>query len=730
MKKILSILSFTAIAFLVGTTAVYAVAYITSVGGTGTTSPTGILYGDNGATNHLNTTAITYPLQFIAGVLSSALSTTSSNTWGGTQTFTNAPIFSSLTGILKGNGSSAVSVASNGTDYSLISALSCAAGQHLATVLANGTFTCTVDSGGGGGSGNVATSSQETAGYLSYWTSTNATPATLGKVATSSLTTGLGLSLSQPVKFIGAADSVLTVATTTLFTGTTGQIPYFSGTNTITATSTGLVTCSGTASCGTGSYVLGPALSIVGSGLTSYDAWTHPGAGQSATTSLMLLNGNASTTGLTNSGSTWLTSLATAAGTFLAADPNGKVIATSTPSSGTAAGSTGQIQFNSSNAFAADSNLTFSTASKILEVGTTTNSVYVPVTFDNYTTGNVGTGNNTSSYTTAGTNRYLLVSTLAQGSAVCSAVTYAGVAMTQLAAIAPDTVVANEEIRLWGLANPTVGANNIVATCSGSSTTVVTAESFNGVRQVSAVEASNTATGNSASETVSVVTVTDNSWVAGFMRDLHSGTAGANTTMSGAAGGRNMIDTNAAQTPAGAHSLNVTQSPSDLWAMMAVSITPVPLMNGQSAKVGIGTSTPTATLSVEPFSGIASFLFSSFVGNLRYAYAYVLDQYNHIMTGGPAPSCGTGCSSVVGDDLNMRVVTGSTVSSATVNFANTWKNHSGTSITPVCIATEESAGTVTADASSTPSTVVLNFASALTSIRIAVHCEGSDNFTY
>jgi len=41
---------------------------------------------------------------------------------------------------------------------------------------------------GSGGSGNVATSTGETAGQLSYWTSTNATPATLGKVATTTLT--------------------------------------------------------------------------------------------------------------------------------------------------------------------------------------------------------------------------------------------------------------------------------------------------------------------------------------------------------------------------------------------------------------------------------------------------------------------------------------------------------------------------------------------------------------
>lgn len=42
-------------------------------------------------------------------------------------------------------------------------------------------------SGGSGGTGNVATSTGESTGQLAYWTSTNGTPATLGKVATSTL---------------------------------------------------------------------------------------------------------------------------------------------------------------------------------------------------------------------------------------------------------------------------------------------------------------------------------------------------------------------------------------------------------------------------------------------------------------------------------------------------------------------------------------------------------------
>jgi putative sterol carrier protein len=58
------------------------------------------------------------------------------------------------------------------------------------------------------------------------------------------------------------------------------------------------VTCAGTASC-TGFVAFGASpITITGSGLASYDAWTHPAAGQSATTSLMLFNGAASSTQL------------------------------------------------------------------------------------------------------------------------------------------------------------------------------------------------------------------------------------------------------------------------------------------------------------------------------------------------------------------------------------------------------------------------------------------------
>jgi hypothetical protein len=94
------------------------------------------------------------------------------------------------------------------------------------------------------------------------------------------------------------------------------------------------------------------------------------------------------------------------------------------------------------------------------------------------------------------------------------------------------------------------------------------------------------------------------------------------------------------------------------------------------------------------------------------------------LTGGAAPTCGTGCAAVAGDDINMRITAGSSVSAITANFGNAYSK------TPVCIATEESGGVVAINASSTPSTVVINTASAVTSVRFGVHCEQSGNFTF
>jgi hypothetical protein len=104
-----------------------------------------------------------------------------------------------------------------------------------------------------------------------------------------------------------------------------GNIPYFSGVNTFANVATGTITCSGLASCGSGSYVIGSNLTITGSGDgvgTWFAPTTYAGSAVNSTTTALWLRGTtpfsliasstfvtqASSTQLTNSGNFWLTS--------------------------------------------------------------------------------------------------------------------------------------------------------------------------------------------------------------------------------------------------------------------------------------------------------------------------------------------------------------------------------------------------------------------------------------
>lgn len=142
-------------------------------------------------------------------------------------------------------------------------------------------------------------------------------------------------------------------------------------------------------------------------------------------------------------------------------------------------------------------------------------------------------------------------------------------------------------------------------------------------------------------------------------------------------------------------------------------------------KTGFGSSTPNSTVAIQAAANVNPLMVAS--SSLKTVFE--IDQYGHKMTGGVAPSCGMGCSSVTGDDNVMEVVSGSTVTAVTVTFAQPWKNAAGTLITPICSAQEGSGGVIATDASSTPTTVTINLASSITSLNIGVQCEGSNNFT-
>ena len=68
--------------------------FITQQGGTGTSSPSGILYGDNGSTNHLNTTIIGSGLTFTGGILSATASSGTVST-SSSETATYIPVWTS-----------------------------------------------------------------------------------------------------------------------------------------------------------------------------------------------------------------------------------------------------------------------------------------------------------------------------------------------------------------------------------------------------------------------------------------------------------------------------------------------------------------------------------------------------------------------------------------------------------------------------------------------------------
>lgn len=113
--------------------------------------------------------------------------------------------------------------------------------------------------------GTVSTSTNETAGELAYWTSTSGTPALLGKVATTSPTFGLGFTSGGTWNILGSAPT-LSIATSSLYSGTIGQFPYFTGTNSLAGTSTISIATNGALTIDNG---------LSGDAVTQYGATAH-----------------------------------------------------------------------------------------------------------------------------------------------------------------------------------------------------------------------------------------------------------------------------------------------------------------------------------------------------------------------------------------------------------------------------------------------------------------------
>jgi hypothetical protein len=140
--------------------------------------------------------------------------------------------------------------------------------------------------------------------------------------------------------------------------------------------------------------------------------------------------------------------------------------------------------------------------------------------------------------------------------------------------------------------------------------------------------------------------------------------------------------------------------------------------------LGLGTTTPFALLSVVNFLGAGQPLFalasSSTVGSAMPVLEY--DKYGHPITSGPKPtisSCGTGSPSVAGNDENMTITTGTGApTECTGTFANTWPAGS----TVVCNPTDTSSVTSSLYASTTVTTWKVGMSAALTSGTFTLSC--------
>lgn len=242
MKKIVIAIGAVLSVFLISASAALAVgAYLTAQGGTGTTSPSGILYGDNGATSHLNTVTIGTGLTFSSGTLSN------NNAGTVTQVNTMWPV---LGGPITNTG--------------------------------------TISWGG------LATTSNPTAGNLFYSNGTNG----LVPVSTSSPTNGTGISLSGTGSVVGGS---LTITNTSPLSGLTTSFPLsFSnptlswiglattsqpansnvlvsnGTNGIYGAATTTASCVGTISCSTFNILGSSPITLTGSASASGLSTTSP----------------------------------------------------------------------------------------------------------------------------------------------------------------------------------------------------------------------------------------------------------------------------------------------------------------------------------------------------------------------------------------------------------------------------------------------------------------------
>ena len=184
--------------------------------------------------------------------------------------------------------------------------------KATAGAIANSLISLTADVTGILPVGNGGTGQNSfTAGNLLYGSAGNG----VSTVATGTISAGTGISITGGPGYV--VGSGITINATGGGTGTLstssnaviGNLAYFTGVSTVGNVATTTVTCSGTASCTSFTVLGGAPITITGSGLSSYDSFTHPYVNTSATSSVLSLTGGAVSASTTITSSLTLSSL-------------------------------------------------------------------------------------------------------------------------------------------------------------------------------------------------------------------------------------------------------------------------------------------------------------------------------------------------------------------------------------------------------------------------------------
>ena len=188
-----------------------------------------------------------------------------------------------------------------------------------------------------------------------------------------------------------------------------------------------------------------------------------------------------------------------------------------------------------------------------------------------------GTSQTTSVNVGSGSNRGLVVTGVSStGTDDLTGITYAGVAMTRIGAVAPTSGA--RWLYLYWLSNPTSGTNNLVVSHSASQPWFAgQASVYNGVNQSDTVDASNSlrAGGGATSYTMTLTTVADQAWIMGYISPDGYNPAATSPALERGTdqGNAGYGDSNAGFSP-GSNSIAWTWSTSALFSEAHMSIAP------------------------------------------------------------------------------------------------------------------------------------------------------------